>query len=140
MKTITFTIVLFMIFLLFCSSGKSPREVTIDFVGSVLENDSLGIENALDLDAMVDRRIIEMASSDTLSKKEIRDKILSGLLDDGGTREFWMSMTPVVNTELVVRDTAEVDVTFLDKEYGKYHHYKIYLYNSDQGWRVFFFL
>ena len=123
---------------LVCGSEMSPREVAIEFVGAVIEDDSLALETCFDVDSMVKRRMLEVPTDQTPA--EVKDQILSNLQGDGGTRVFWKSMTPVVGEELVVRDTAQVEVTFLDKEFGKYHHYKVFLYHSDKGWRVFFFL
>ena len=121
-----------------CDSQRSPREVAIEFVGAVVENDSLALADIFDIDSMVKRHMQEVPTEETPA--EVKDQIWGNLLNDGGTREFWKKMTAVVGDEVVVRDTAQVEVTFLDREFGKYHHYNIYLYHSDKGWRVFYFL
>jgi hypothetical protein len=124
-----------------CGSKMSPREVAIEFVGSVIEDDSLAIEKYLDLDYMVERRLTEVPPEDsTMDHRYYRDKILQTLIGDGGTRAFWKSMMPVVNKENIQGDTAEVELTFMDKTYGKTHYSMIYLYRSEDGWRVFYFL
>jgi len=124
-----------------CGSQRSPREVTIEFVGAVIEDDSLAIENVLDLDSMVKRRMQEVPPTDSSQTPEyFRNKILGTLIGDGGTRAYWKSMTAIVNKENVVRDTAEVELTFLDKNNAKIHYLLVYLYKSESGWRIFYFL
>ncbi len=124
-----------------CSSRMSPREVTIEFVGAVIEDDSLSIERHLDLDSMVKHRLMEIPPVDSTETPEyLRNRILQNLIGDGGTRALWKSMIPVVNRELIVGDTAEVELTFLDKANAKYHYSKIYLHKTETGWRVFYFL
>jgi hypothetical protein len=140
MKKLWFLLCLLAIFIA-CGSQKSPRDVAIEFVGSVIEGDSLSIEKYLDLDAMADRRMNEAPPADsTQTRQYFRDKILKTLIDDGQTRLFWKSMTPVVNQESIKGDTAEVELTFLDKSYGKTYYSTVYLYRSASGWRVFNFL
>ncbi len=124
-----------------CGPGSSPRGVTIDFVGSVIENDSLAIEELLDLDSMVKRRMTEIPPTDSTQTHEyFRNKILQNLLDEGGIRENWMNHRCVVNNENIRGDTAEVELTLMDQESGRIHYLTVYLYRSPSGWRVFYFL
>jgi len=124
-----------------CSSQPSPREVAIEFVGAVIEDDSLALERVLDLDSMVKRRMQEVPPIDSSQTPEyFRNKILGTLIGDGGTRIYWKSMTAIVNRENIVRDTAEVELTFLDKTNAKIHYSIVYLYKTESGWRVFYFL
>jgi len=92
-------------------------------------------------DSMVKRRMQEIPPTDSTETPEyFRNRIIQNLTGEGGTRAFWKRVTSVVNNELVVNDTAEVEFTLLDKEYGKTHYSKLYLYKSEKGWRVFYFL
>ncbi|MCD6163389.1 MAG: hypothetical protein J7K40_13395 [candidate division Zixibacteria bacterium] len=127
--------------LLIGCGSQSPREVAMEFIGSVIEDDSLAIEEHFDVDSMVKRRMQEVPPIDSTETPEyFRNRIIQNLTGDGGTRAFWKRVTAVINQELIVGDTAEVELTLLDKEYGKTHYSKLYLYKSDKGWRVFYFL
>ena len=127
--------------LLACNSQPSPRQVTMDFVGSVIEGDSTGVEKYLDLDAMVDRRMQEIPPTDsTQTHAYFRDKILANLTGDGGIRADWKSHRCVVNNEKVAGDTAEVELTLMNQSTGQIHYLKVYLYHGATGWRAFYFL
>lgn len=124
-----------------CSSEPSPRTVTMDFVGSVIEDDSLGIEKYLNVDMMVDRRLIEIPPEDsTQTHQYFRDRIIRNLTDDGGTRIFWKENRPVVNQEVVNGDTAQVELTLMDQKKGNIYYLTVYLYKSGKGWRVYKYL
>ncbi len=125
-----------------CNSHPSPREVTIEFVGSVIDDDSLAIEELLDVDLMIEKRLKELPVMDsTLTPKDYRDRIMKNLTGEGGTRAYWSEHRLVVNDEVVNGDTAYVEFTLMDQEYGGIQYLTIYLYRSPQGnWRVFKYL
>lgn len=127
--------------LISCASKSSPRTITMDFVGSVIEDDSVAIEKYLDLDMMVDRRMEEMPPQDsTQTHQYFRNKIMENLTDSGGTRIFWMNNRVVVNDEVIKGDTAQVELTLLDQKKGNIYYLTVYLYKTRQGWRVFKYL
>ena len=128
--------------MLTCSSHRSPREVTIDFVGSVIEDDSVAIEELLDIDYMVEKRLKDMPMFDTtLTHQKLRDIIIGNLTKDGGTRAFWSEQRLVVNDEVIKDDTAYVEFTLMDQKQGGIQYLTIYLYRqSDGNWRVFKYL
>ena len=124
-----------------CADKQSPRGVTMEFVGSVIEDDSLAIEKLLDVDLMVDRRMKVIPPVDTIQTHEyFRDTIIRNLTGEGGTRAFWESILPVVNEEKVDGDTAYVELTLMDQASGAIHYLTVHLYRSNSGWRVFQFL
>lgn len=125
-----------------CQSHQSPREVTMEFVGSVIDDDSLAIEELLDIDMMVDRRLKELPELDTtLTRQDYHNKIITNLTGEGGTRAYWKEHRLVVNDEVVKGDTAYVEFTLLDQEQGGIQYLTIYLYRTPQGdWRVFRYL
>jgi len=124
-----------------CADKQSPRGVTMEFVGSVIEDDSLAIEQLLDVDLMVDRRMRVIPPADSSQTHEyFRDTIIRNLTGEGGTRAFWKSILPVVNEEKVDGDTAYVELTLMDQASGAIHYLTVHLYRSQSGWRVFQFL
>jgi PBP1b-binding outer membrane lipoprotein LpoB len=124
-----------------CSSAPTPRQVTMDFVGSVVEGDSLAIEKLLDVDLMVDRRMKDIPPTDsTQTHQYFRNRIIENLTDDGGTREFWKAHRLVVNDEAVKGDTAQVELTLLNQDNGSIQYLMVYLYKGPHGWRVFNYL
>jgi len=124
-----------------CADKQSPRGVTMEFVGSVIEDDSLAIEQLLDVDLMVDRRMKVIPPVDSTQTHEyFRDTIIRNLTGEGGTRAFWKSILPVVNEEKVTGDTAYVELTLMNQTSGAIDYLTVYLYHSQSGWRVFQFL
>ena len=124
-----------------CGSKPSPRTITMDFVGSVIEDDSVAIEKYLDIDMMVDQRMKEMPPKDsTQTHQYFRNKIMENLTDSGGTRIFWKDNRVVVNDEVVKGDTAQVELTLMDQKKGNIYYLTVYLYRTKQGWRVFKYL
>jgi hypothetical protein len=124
-----------------CAPKDTPRGVTMEFVGSVIEDDSLAIEQHLDIDLMVERRMRVIPPTDSTQTHEyFRDTILRNLTGDGGTRTYWKEMRLVVNEEKIEGDTAYVELTMLDQETGNIQYLTVSLYRSATGWRVFQFL
>jgi len=124
-----------------CADKQSPRGVTMEFVGSVIEDDSLAIEQLLDVDLMVDRRMKVIPPVDSTQTHDyFRDTIIRNLTGDGGTRALWMEMRLVVGDEKIKGDTAFVELTSIEKETGYTQFLTVYLYRSATGWRVFQYL
>jgi hypothetical protein len=124
-----------------CGSKPSPRQVTMDFVGSVVEGDSAAIEHLLDIDLMVKERMKEIPPTDsTQTAQYFRNRIIQNLTGDGGTREFWKEHRLVVNDEAIKGDTAQVELTLLDPKRGNIQYLMVYLYRTKNGWRVFKYL
>ena len=125
-----------------CSSQPSPRQVTMEFVGSVVEDDSLAIERLLDIEMMVERRMMEIPPTDSTQTPEyFRDRIIENLTGDGGTRQLWKEHRLVVNDEEIAGDTAQVELTLMDQERGIIQYLLVYLYRGQDGsWRVFKYL
>ena len=123
-----------------CSSTPSPRDVTMDFVGSVIEGDTLSLKQCFDVDAMVAYRMkVSPPADSTQTPEYYRNRIMKDITGEGGVRQYWKNSTPIVNNQLVKGDTAEVELTILDKQLGRTDYSKVYLYRSKNGWRVFNF-
>jgi hypothetical protein len=113
----------------------------MDFVGSVVEGDSTAIEQLLDVDLMVDKRMQEIPPTDsTQTHQYFRNLIIGNLTGDGGTRAFWKEHRLVVNDEAITGDTAQVELTLMDQERGSIQYLMVYLYRTPDGWRVFKYL
>ena len=124
-----------------CNSTPTPRQVTMDFVGSVVEGDSTAIEQLLDVDLMVDKRMQEIPPVDsTQTHQYFRNLIIRNLTGDGGTRAFWKEHRLVVNDEAITGDSAQVELTLMDQERGSIQYLMVYLYRTPNGWRVFKYL
>ncbi|MCP4582791.1 MAG: hypothetical protein GY839_14370 [candidate division Zixibacteria bacterium] len=124
-----------------CGPNDTPRGVTMEFVGSVIEDDSLAIEQLLDLDLMVQRRMLVIPPTDsTQTHAYFRDTIMRNLTGDGGTRALWMDMRLVVGDEKVDGDTAYVELTSMDQDTGYIQYLTVHLYKGAGGWRVYQFL
>lgn len=125
-----------------CGGQQSPRQVTMEFVGSVIEDDSLAIEELLDIEMMVEYRLKEIPPTDSAQTPEyFRNRIIQNLTGDGGTRQLWKEHRLVVNDEAIVGDTAHVELTLMDQERGIIQYLLVYLYRTPDGaWRVFKYL
>lgn len=123
-----------------CGPGETPRKVTFDFIYAVLDGDSAAIEQYLDLDAMISRRMAEFPPPDTVTPEMLRRTLMANLTGDGGTRQHWKNQRIVVNQEFVEGDSARVEMTFIDQTTGKMEYSMVYLYRRDGRWRVYFYL
>jgi hypothetical protein len=114
----------------------------MEFVGSVIEDDSLVIEKLLDVEMMVERRLQEIPPTDSTQTPEyFRNRIIENLTGEGGTRQLWKEHRMIVNNETIVGDTAHVELTLMDQGRGIIQYLLVYLYRSpDSGWRVFKYL
>jgi hypothetical protein len=124
-----------------CSSRETPKEVTINFIGGVIDGDSTAIVKYLDLDAMIAKRIKEFPPTDTnQTPASLRQTLIKNLTGDGGTRTHWLNQRIVVNQETVKGDSAQVEMSMIDQTNGVTEYSMIYLYRKDGRWRVYFYL
>jgi len=129
------------VFAVGCGSKQTPRSVTFDFIGAVLDNDSLAVETYLDLDAMVAKRITEVPELDsTVTPENLRQTLIKNLTGSGGMRAFWRNQRIIVNQEKIKGDSAEVEMSFIDQTTGETKYSMVYLYRKDGRWRVYFYL
>jgi len=124
-----------------CGQNPTPRQVTMDFVGSVIEGDSAAIIQLLDVDLMVDKRMEEIPPTDSTQTHDyFKNLIIKNLTGEGGTRAFWKQHRLVVNDEIIKGDTAQVELTLLDQEKGSIQYLLVHLYRTKGNWRVFKYL
>lgn len=127
--------------LLGCSTKETPKQVTFDFIGAVLDGDSTAIAQYLDLDAMVAKRIKEMPPADSSqTPAELRKILMKNLTGEGGTRAHWRNQRIVVNQETVKGDSAQVEMSMIDQTTGQTEYSMIFLYRQNGHWRVYFYL
>jgi hypothetical protein len=124
-----------------CSARETPKQVTFDFIGAVLDSDSTAIGKYLDMDAMIAKRIKDMPPTDSSqTPASLRQILMKNLTSDGGTRTHWLNQRIVVNQETVKGDSAQVEMSMIDQTNGITEYSMIYLYRKDGHWRVYFYL
>lgn len=127
--------------LLGCASKETPKQVTFEFIGAVLDGDTTAIARYLDLDAMIARRIKEMPPADSSqTPAELKAILMRNLTGSGGTRIHWLNQRIVVNREIIKGDSAQVEMSMIDQTTGATEYSMIYLYRQDGRWRVYFYL
>jgi len=134
------TLLSILMFLWQCSSEPSPREAVLDFLEAVHNSDTTTIMSVADLDKMAQEKLSNLPAE----QKEklipvMRNNLLSNLVDNGATRIWWENALNVVAGEKIWKDTAEVEVTFIDQKSGIKHYTKMKLYFKDNRWRVYYF-
>jgi hypothetical protein len=141
MKNIWAIFVILGALLLGCAGQETPKKVTFDFIGAVLDGDSTAIARYLDLDAMIAKRIEEIPPTDSnQTPGSLRQTLMRNLTGDGGTRVHWLNQRIVVNQETVKGDSAQVEMSMIDQTNGMTEYSMIYLYRKDGHWRVYFYL
>jgi hypothetical protein len=124
-----------------CSGGPEPKDTVFAFIEAVMVSDSLGVIDALDVDAYVESRMTEMTLEDSAATLELeRKKTINSLLNDGPTRLRWMTQQIIVNEAKVYDDTAEVEVSFIDKTTRHMIYTKMQLVRqADGSWKITYF-
>jgi len=141
MKNAVIILAIFSALLFGCSARETPKQVTFDFIGAVLDSDSTAIGKYLDLDAMIAKRIKDMPPTDSSqTPANLRQILMKNLTGDGGTRIHWLNQRIVVNQETVKGDSAQVEMSMIDQTNGTTEYSMIYLYRKDGHWRVYFYL
>lgn len=124
-----------------CGSKETPKQVTFEFIGAVLDGDTTAIARYLDLDAMIARRIKEMPPTDSIQNPaELKAILMKNLTGNGGTRLHWLNQRIVVNQEITKGDSAQVEMSMIDQTTGVTEYSMIYLYRQNGRWRVYFYL
>jgi hypothetical protein len=128
-----------------CSSGPSPKDTVFEFIDAVKAADSLRIFSILDLDGYIamtsEGNMAEMSSADTVAALDAyRTRTIESLLRDGDVRHRWLTNQIIVNKEIIKKDTANVEVSFIDQQSGYMLYTQIQLLRQpDKTWRVVFF-
>jgi len=127
--------------LLGCGAKETPKQVTFEFIGAVLDGDTTAIVRYLDLDAMIAKRIKEMPPDDSgQAPAELKAILMKNLTGNGGTRTHWLNQRIVVNQETIKGDSAQVEMSMIDQTTGTTEYSMIYLYRQNRRWRVYFYL
>ncbi len=125
-----------------CGGKPGPKEVVFDFIDGVLLSDSLKITNDLDVISFTKYLMTKMTPEDStkvLAEKPV--EIIQSLLGDGETRARWKRLQIIVNKETIEKDTAQVEVSFIDKTIGHQLYSKMLLAKQlDGSWRIFYFV
>lgn len=141
MKKVVIIITILGALLTGCGAKDTPKQVTFEFIGAVLDGDSVAIARYLDLDAMIARRVKEIPPADSSqSPVELRKILMLNLTGSGGTRTHWLNQRIVVNQETIKGDSAQVEMSMIDQTTGATEYSMIYLYRQNGRWRVYFYL
>lgn len=140
MKQIGFISIVLAALLFGCGAQETPKQVTFDFIGAVLDGDTTAIVKYLDLDAMIIKRVAEMPPDSTQTPGGLRQTLLKNLTGDGGTRRHWKNQRIIVNQETIKGDSAQVEMSMIDQTSGTTEYSMVYLYRKDGRWRVYFYL
>jgi hypothetical protein len=141
MKKAAVILVLMGAMLFGCGAKDTPKQVTFEFIGAVLDGDSTAIAKYLDLDAMIAKRLKEIPPADSSqTPAELRMVLMRNLTGSGGTRTHWLNQRIVVNQENVKGDSAQVEMSMIDQTTGGTEYSMIYLYRQNGRWRVYFYL
>jgi hypothetical protein len=124
-----------------CSGGPNPKDTVFEFIDAVKNSDSLRVVQILDVDAYIKARMPEMSAADSAKVLEdYRAKTIQSLLGEGEVRARWIHDLIVVNTETRYDSTAEVEVSFVDRDAGRQLYTKMQLHRQpDRTWRITYF-
>ena len=123
-----------------CSSRPSPRKTVFNFLEAVHNSDTTNILYHADLEKMAQEKLSDL--SDEQREKLVpimRGNLLSNLVDNGATRIWWEHCLKVVAGEKILKDMAEVKVTFIDQDSGIKRYTTIKLYFDSNRWRIYYF-
>lgn len=120
--------------------GRRPKQVVIKLFGAMERNDKGAVANALDLVSLIQVRDRDYALNlDTPRVMNSPTDILDDLTGEGETKRVWFDLQRVVGEEEIVGDTAYVEVTFGDRDSGRYFYNKFGLHKVGDQWRIFSF-
>jgi hypothetical protein len=133
---------LLFIFLLLwqCSTAPNPRKTVFDFLEAVHGSDTVAILYYVDLEKMAEEKLSDFSPEQREKLVPImKNDLLKNLVDNGATRIQWENSLKVVAGEKILKDKAEVEVTFIDQKTGIKHYTEMKLYFGDKRWRIYYF-
>lgn len=122
-----------------CSRSPSPRVVVMDFIEAVNKSDTASIEKYLDIDSYAREKLKELPESERGHDfMKFKEHLKGDFLGNGLTRLLWQGKTIVVNKEDISGDSAEVEVTFIDKDTGTTVYTKAKLHKINKRWMLYY--
>ena len=122
-----------------CSKNPNPRVVVMDFIEAVNKADTASLTQYLDLDRFTQEKLKELPDSQRAEVfSSVKEQLWENFLGTGGTRLRWQNKMIVVNKEDINRDSASVEVTFVDQKTGITEYTRAKLYRKDGRWWIYF--
>jgi len=118
-----------------------PKKTVISFFGAMEKNDQAQLTYLLDLPELM-RTLNEDYALQTDSPRVIYspEEILDDLTHDGRTKTTWFALQRILGrTRMTSESTAEVDVTFVDKERSKGYMTRFGLTLDNGHWKIYSF-
>jgi hypothetical protein len=123
-------------------SGEQPRETVLRLFQS-LRRDTTSydyLKSLLDLGELVKENSI-YAYDTSLTLQDNEKNLIGSLLEGGSVRERWLKNQIIVGSVRTLRDTATVEVSFIDKSSVpvKQYYNKMGVHRVDDQWKIFSF-
>ncbi len=139
---VTSLILLIAIIALSCGSDPEGRSTVHDFLRAI-KTDTVSydyLSTLLDLDELVHEGTVYDYDT-TIGEQANKDRFVDLLLPGGSVRERWISNQIIVGNSEVLRDTAIVEVSFIDQDAEKVKQYynKMGVHREDDAWKIFAF-
>jgi hypothetical protein len=120
--------------------AESPKDAVIKLFGAMERNDKAAIAHLLDIPALMSIRDEDYAlSNDNPRVFHNPMDILDDLTGLGLTKTRWFSMQRVIGQTEMVRDTAFVEVSFINKNTNIQYYNKFGLHLANDLWKIYSF-
>jgi len=142
MKKTALLIMLFLFLAAFGACEKEPeaRSTVFAFIKKLYSDREIKLDEYCDLDELVRQSDSSVyVYNSTISISENIDRFARLFEPEGKIRRLWTSKRIVVGEAEVLRDTAYVEVTFIDDDSGLYSYNRMGLKRTDEGWLIFAF-
>jgi hypothetical protein len=118
---------------------SSPRVVVMDFLEAVNRADTAFIKKFLDMEMFTHEKLKQLPDTERVKVfTTVKEQLWSNFLGSGATRLKWQNKMIVVGEEAVQRDSALVEVTFVDKKTGFTEHTKAKLFKKGDRWWIYY--
>ena len=125
-----------------CSSGPAPNQTVIDFLEKDLPNsDTLAILSKLDKEAIVQERKADLLlAGDTARANSYNsDSLVRDLCAGGELNQRWLAHQIIVSRVTQKKDSAQVEVSFIDAVRDVQYYNRMGLYKSKGAWKIYSF-
>lgn len=126
-----------------CSAGPNtesdPQKAVVKMFRAIENNDRQKLAYYLDFPALLSKRDVDYALSDTVRSFNNPEEILDDLLEGGFTNSRWTGLKKVINKSWQTGDSAVVEVSFMDTGKGKTYYTKFGLHRVNEAWKVYSF-
>ncbi|MEA2030995.1 MAG: hypothetical protein U9N55_05295 [candidate division Zixibacteria bacterium] len=122
------------------NSPTDPKAAVIAMFGAMEKNDRATLAHLLDLSELMRNQNEDYALQTNKPRVFTSpEQILDDLTNDGLTKKRWFSLQRIINKVEVYKETATVEVTFVDKEQSKGYQTKFGLHKVHDRWKIYSF-